>query len=370
MRRILWKWHGWLGLLCAIPLFIIALSGSLLVFKAEIDHWLMPEVVNASGDTRLSFTQQVNAADKALPEHEILAWEFATKAGDADKLYVAKHGTYDWEMLYADPSNGQLLSEPVSFTHYFTDWMLELHHSLLIDHEGLVVTGITSILLVLLSISGFILHRQFWRTFFTLRWNKSLRLFLSDGHKMLGIIGAPLFLIFGFTGAWWNVDHIIDEWNEPDQAQFIITQAYYNKHLDYDSLLTAASESIDNFQANFVRFPDKSYPGIHLFGAATDKGVLRSDFGSIVSFDDQTGKLIGTLDVAKSSALYQFTDSFKPLHYGNFGGNGFIGVVIKIIWCVIGFLPCLMALSGYIMWQKRRKPQKAKRERKPQTATA
>ncbi len=40
MRRFLWKWHGLLGLIVAVPLFIIALSGSLLVFKAELDAWL------------------------------------------------------------------------------------------------------------------------------------------------------------------------------------------------------------------------------------------------------------------------------------------------------------------------------------------
>ncbi|MCG9697304.1 PepSY-associated TM helix domain-containing protein [Shewanella sp. Isolate11] len=365
MRRILWKWHGWLGLFAALPLFIIALTGSLLVFKAEIDQWLMPEVVYASAEERLSFTQLVNDADSALPEHEILGWEFASAAGEADRLYVAKQGTYDWQMLYADPSNGQLLSPPVSLTHFLTDWLLELHYTLLADHVGLVVTGVVSIVLILLAISGFILHRQFWRTFFTLRWNKSLRLFLSDAHKMLGIIGAPLFLILGFTGAWWNIDHLIEESNEPDQAQFIITQAYYNKSLNFDALLVDAAKSIDNFQASYVRFPDKSYPGIHLFGAATDKGVLRSDFGSIVSFDDQTGKSTGALDVTKSGALYQFTDSFRPLHYGNFGG-----MVTKVIWCIIGFFPSLMALSGYLMWRKRRKPQKAKRASQPRTATA
>ncbi|QYJ83556.1 PepSY-associated TM helix domain-containing protein [Shewanella aegiceratis] len=360
MRRLLWKWHGWLGLFAALPLFIIALTGSVLVFKSELEHLLMPEKVLAASETRLSFTQLLRSADEALPQHEILGWQFAANAGEADKLYVAKQGTYDWQLLFVDPSQGSLLSQPVGLSHYLLDWLLELHYTLLADHLGLAVTALVSILLILLSLSGFILHRQFWRTFFTLRWGKSLRLFLSDSHKMLGIIGAPLFLILGFTGAWWNIEHIVEEWHEPDPKTLIITQSYYNKQLDMDALLTHATQVIPGFQTHYVRFPDKSYAGIHLFGAAQDRGALRSDYGSIVSFDDKSGQLSASVDATKAGALYQFVDSFRPLHYGNFGG-----LVSKIIWCVVGFLPSLMALSGYLMWQARRKPQIRRHAKRP-----
>lgn len=353
MRRTLWKWHGWLGLTAALPLFIIALTGSLLVFKAELEHLIIPEVVSAAADTRQPFNQLISSVDNALSEHEILGWEFATTAGSADKLYVAKQGSYDWQLMFVDPSNGELLSPPVSLTHYFMDWLLELHYTLLADHVGLVFTAIISILLILLSISGFILHRQFWKTFFTLRWHKSLRLLLSDIHKMLGIIGAPLFLLLGFTGAWWNIEHVLEEFDAPDQSQFNITQQYYNPTLDFNHMLLSAQTSIAHFNTRYIRFPDKSYPGIHLFGASADKGLLRSDFGSIISFDDQTGVQTSVLEVSTAPALYQFVDSFKPLHYGTFGG-----LISKVLWSIIGFFPCLMAISGFIMWRKRQRPNK------------
>ncbi|MCE9678062.1 PepSY domain-containing protein [Shewanella sp. AS1] len=363
MRRTLWKWHGWLGLFTALPLFIVALTGSLLVFKAEIDQWLMPEIVYAENSQRLPFDLLVKQADKALPDYEILAWDFAKEPGQSDLVYSAKYGSYDWTLFYVDPSNARLLSEPAPYNDYFTNWVLDLHQTLLADHYGLMITALVSLLLIFLALSGFILHKQFWRTFFTLRWNKSLRLFLSDGHKMLGIIGAPLFLIFGFTGAWWNIEHLIEEIDEPDPAQFIITQAYYNKGINLDSVLTEASHAIDKFETHFVRFPDKSYPGIHLFGSASDKGMIRSDYGSIISFDDQSGKQTSALDVTKSPALYQFTDTFKPLHFGDFAG-----LTVKIIWCVVGFFPCLMALSGFIMWRKRR-PAKSRRQSQRRAST-
>ncbi|MDO8255927.1 PepSY-associated TM helix domain-containing protein [Shewanella algae] len=348
MRRFLWKWHGLLGLIVAMPLFIIALSGSLLVFKAELDAWLSPEQVLASADSRLGFGQLLKHADQALPEHEILGWEFAAN-GEADSLYVAKMGSYEWQKLWLDPATGQLLSPPMSMTHMLTDWLLELHYTLLLDHAGLLLSALVSVLLILLGLSGIVLHRHFWRTLFTLRFGRGLRLLLSDGHKMLGILGVPVFLILGFTGAWWNIEHFIDEeFGGHDDSQFVLTKRYYNAELDFDAMLAATQEALPGFVATYVRLPDPSYPGVHFFGHQNNKGPLRSRFGSIISFDDQTGKLSSSFDVRTAGTLYQFVDSFRPLHYGTFGG-----LTTRILWCLLGFLPCLMALSGFWMWRSR-----------------
>ncbi len=348
MRKHLWKWHGLAGLIVALPLFVIALSGSLLVFKAELDRWLMPEVVNAGSDERLSMTVLLPRAASALAEHEILGWQFGAQ-GEADMLYVAQQGSYDWQKLWLDPATGELLTVPRSLTWALTDWLLELHYLLLMDHAGLLLAAITALLMLFLGISGIVLHRQFWRTFFTLRLGKGLRLLLSDGHKMLGITGAPVFLVLGFTGAWWNLEHFFEEVIEGhDDSAFVISQRYYNPAIDVETLIAEAQRELPGFEPSYMRLPDASYPGVHLFGHRADDGMLRSRFGSIVSFDDNTGQHTGTLDVAEAPWLYQFTDSFKPLHYGDFAG-----LMSRIIWCIVGFLPCLMALSGFWMWRER-----------------
>ncbi|EKE71086.1 PepSY-associated TM helix domain-containing protein [Gallaecimonas xiamenensis] len=348
MRRTLWKWHGYFGLAAALPLFLIALTGSLLVFKAEIDGLLMPEVVQAAAPERLPLNQLVRQAQGALGDHEILGWQPAEAPGQADRIYVAKMGTYDWQKAFIDPSNGQLLSPPVSTIHYLTDWLLEFHYTFLAGPVGIAVGALVSLLFLALGVTGVILHRHFWKTFFTLRWGKSLRLFLSDLHKMLGISGAPIFLVLGFTGAWWNIDHLLHEALEPDHSEFKLTHRYYRSDLDFDAMLSEARQALPGFEATYIRFPDKSFPGIHLFGHQVQASSLRSLYGSIASFDDQSGQRTGLLDVTEAGVIYQFEDTFKPLHYGTFGG-----LVTRVLWCIVGFFPCLMALSGYLMWRKR-----------------
>jgi len=43
-RRILLKVHLWFGLAAAIVLAILGLTGSILAFQNDIDHWLHPEL--------------------------------------------------------------------------------------------------------------------------------------------------------------------------------------------------------------------------------------------------------------------------------------------------------------------------------------
>ena len=45
MYRRLWQIHSWLGLVAGLGLIAIGLSGSLLVFHADIERWLNPELV-------------------------------------------------------------------------------------------------------------------------------------------------------------------------------------------------------------------------------------------------------------------------------------------------------------------------------------
>ncbi|WP_115719018.1 PepSY-associated TM helix domain-containing protein [Gallaecimonas mangrovi] len=347
MRRTLWKWHGYLGLTAAIPLLVIALTGSVLVFKKELDSVLMPSAIEAQTTQRLAMGQLKTAAQAQLGEHEILGWQ-PGEPGYTDLLYVAKLGTYQWQKAYLDPSSGALVRSPAALQDDITDWLLELHFTFLSGPIGIAVAGVTAVLLLAQAISGFILHRRFWKTFFTLRLKKSLRLLLSDAHKMLGIIAAPVFLVLGITGAWWNLDEFSEAINKEDDSIYALKGRYYSDQINLDTLISSAQQQIPGFQTTYIRFPDKSYPGIHLFGHPQNAGALRSGAGSIVSFDDQTGAVTGQFPAAKANWLYQLKDSFEPLHFGTFGG-----LISRVIWCIVGFIPCLLALSGFVMWRKR-----------------
>ena len=53
------------------------------------------------------------------------------------------------------------------------------------------------------------------------------------------------------------------------------------------------------------------------------------------------------------------TDSFEPLHFGTFGA-----LPVKILWCLGDLAPGILAITGYILWWKRKRPLAARDRRR------
>ncbi|MBE9464482.1 PepSY domain-containing protein [Dyadobacter subterraneus] len=68
-----------------------------------------------------------------------------------------------------------------------------------------------------------------------------------------------------------------------------------------------------------------------------------------VSFDPQTGKLIGVSDIAKKSFTDRLEWQIYQLHIGNFGG-----IFVKILYVLIGLTPGFLSVTGAMLWLKRK----------------
>ena len=203
MNKTLFKLHSWMALVAFVPLLLVCLTGSILVFKHEIDTALMESKVRIAGEgrERQSLDTLLGGVNRSFPDYEVVGWTLFQDPGRADQVYLMSHGSSNWFYTLLNPYSGEVLDEPRGLTHYLTDWLLELHYTFLLDDAGLVITSVFSILLCLTGVTGLVLHRKFWKNFFTLRWKARLIVYFSDLHKMTGVIASPILLIVGFTGA-------------------------------------------------------------------------------------------------------------------------------------------------------------------------
>ena len=136
MRKTIFKWHSVMALIALLPLAIMSVTGSMLVFKFEIDSLLMPEQATLSYQTvpeRKPMTTLVDYVTTSHPNYEIGSWEIFDDGYEADRVYLLKHGTDTWYKTYLDPYAGKMLSEPVGIHSDFTDFILHLHYTLLLD---------------------------------------------------------------------------------------------------------------------------------------------------------------------------------------------------------------------------------------------
>lgn len=363
MRKTLHKWHGWAGIICMVPFLVICLTGSILVFKKEIDAWLLPDIaaLPVTEQPRLSLTELTARINQQLPNFEIGSWEiFPVGHDEADRVFVIKEGTDTWHKVHLNPQTGDLLSQPTETGHYLTDWLVELHYTLLLndlnnlpEHMGLIIGLILSLFLLFMGVSGLIMYRRFWARLFTLRWNQRLLAVFSDLHKMVGTFASPVLLILAITGGYYNILIFYEEWIEhADGAEHhIMSERLYNDNVNIDELVTDSQQRIEGFKATFLLFPYEPELPFTIFGRAPTANPLLSNYGSVSNYDAKTGEYLSTYNLNDQNIGAKTLDSFRRLHFGTFGG-----LPIKVLWSVVGLTPLLLAITGtYVWWQRRKK---------------
>tara|TARA_Y100001963_G_scaffold92255_1_gene127014 strand:- start:1437 stop:2558 length:1122 start_codon:yes stop_codon:yes gene_type:complete len=368
MRKTLHKWHGWLGIIFMIPFLLICLTGSILVFKKEIDSVLLPDVATLapSDAPRLPYDTLKDRVNEQLPDYEIGSWEiFPAGHDEADRVFVIKEGTDVWHKVHLNPYTGELQSQPTEPSHYLTDWLVELHYTLLLndiewlefsfatEHLGLLIGLTLGLFLLFMGVSGLIMYRRFWARFFTLRWNQRMLVVFSDLHKMAGTFASPVLLVLGITGVYYNGLIFYEEWTEHGggQEHHIMTERLYSDEVNIDTLVADSRERIDGFKPTYLLFPFEPELPFTVFGRAPTANPLLSNYGSVSNYDAQSGDYLSTYNLNEQGVGMKTLDSFRRLHFGTWGG-----LAVKIWYSFVGVLPLLLAITGtYIWWQRRNK---------------
>ncbi|WP_282166461.1 PepSY-associated TM helix domain-containing protein [Shewanella japonica] len=363
MRKTLFKWHSYGALIAMLPLLIISITGSILVFKVEIDSLLRPShmVVDATATSeRVSLDTLMQTTLAANPGYELGGWELFDDKHRSDAGYLIKHGTEQWEKIYINQYNGELLSVSQPIGHYITDWLLELHYTFLLDVKGAWVGFAAALIMLFLGISGIILYRRFWAKLFTMRFKAVKRVLFSDIHKFIGILSSPILIVMAFTGGYWNIAGILHEINEHgDGAHVYITAPLHSPEISFESLRLKSHAEIPSYQAGYLAMPHEPERDITFYGAVQSSNPLHSEYASTVSFDKTTGKLLNKQDIREAGLLMVFLDSFRKLHFGYFGG-----LITRIIWCIVGLMPVLLGFTGlYLYWNRRQQKSASKRAR-------
>ena len=355
MKKKLHQWHSYSALIAMLPLLLISLTGSILVFKVELDTLLMPNKMSVSYDspsTRISIDTLMAKVKSNYPDHEIGSWEIFTDHQRTDTAYLIEHQTNEWSKLYLNQYTSELLSSPVGLSDNLTDWLLDLHFKLLLDTNGIFLGALVSLLLLFLGISGMVLYRKFWRYFFTLRVQAATRIFFSDIHKMIGIASSPVIIILAFTGAYWNIAEVIHEVEEHViKTPHILTKSLHNKDISLQTLYEKTGDTINDFEATYLLMPYDPEMHITFYGKINTSNPLNSDYASSISYDKSSAEVVSSEDVRNASALHVTVDSFRKLHFGHFAG-----LTSKLIWCILGLSPVILAITGlYLFWYRRRK---------------
>ncbi|MFT4048254.1 MAG: PepSY-associated TM helix domain-containing protein [Solirubrobacterales bacterium] len=391
LRKLIQVTHRWAALALGLILLVIVVSGTILLFKPDIEKAIEPSAYKHTGP----ITTQAMIEAPAQAEKQVK--NFAAVDDWSHDGIITVTGTVDEKSreVNVDPGTGHVLavSDPNGGFFGFLDNLHECALSCedypayipflnksaaVLGNEDLTVggliLGLTGLLLLMLSLGGLYLWwpgvRRFSRGFKVRR--KSSYSINYDLHKLVGLIAIPFLLMWAITGAGFELKQVEDAW--------------------------------------FAVLPGSPSPEAPEFKSKPPKGVKESTVTPQQAVDaalaEAPGARLASLNVPDASdktSSYSFwlSDGWDPYEYGNYPGD--VGVNVdrydakhalvnygypnggesiateawdnsypvhsgllvngwwRSVWLLFGLVPILLAFTGTWTWISRKRKARAKK---------
>ncbi|MDT4288934.1 PepSY-associated TM helix domain-containing protein [Methylomonas sp. MO1] len=379
--------HLWLGLSLGFLLSIYGITGSFLVFYAEIDEWLHPDLltIERPQDGQYRPLAEIFAAGKTVmpPTAKHVFSVYPRNDNTAFKLRyqfpVSDTENERW-IVGVNPYTAQVTGKMLLtrsgdwLPATFIDCVFELHYALLIPSEDIsaVVVGVSAALLIISTLTGIIVWWPLtgkWRQALTFKSGAGKVRFNYDLHKISGFYSALVMLPVLFSGIYMVLPHnvvpVLELFSPVTYRYWFQSKPPYPNApaIGMDQAVAIAFKQYPQGRPHWIygaTEPTKTY-------TVCQDGVYAP--GSILQrrctvIDRYTGKILDLDDPSLPTAAVGeiFTHWQWPLHSGQaFGMTGRILVFITGLAC-----PALF-VTGVIRWlQKRRAnslPAKINRDR-------
>lgn len=380
--------HLWVGVPCALFLFIICLSGTLYVFNREITQWIDSPRFKSTAPPNaapLPMTTLITLLEKdqkglkttglTIPQDKTQAWTFSMQPiSPAKKVQQGKETGERKEKpktrnFLVNPHTGKVQGDVQSTSYAFFNTILQLHRWLLISNHdiGGAITGFTAIMMIFLQISGFILwlpakfqswkKRAIWKQGFRIKFGSTGKRFNFDLHKTLGFYTFFFITIMALTGPvmafdWYRtgfskalgdtpvkkgLDNELTSGIQPDSVKAISIETAIAKtaecfHYDATTKITLPKNQKDVFSIQ------KTRDGFFV-SPAIDRVTLDQYTGQIIKLDRFSDKTWGQKIVILA----------KPIHTGEL-----FGTLSKIIYFIACLLATSLPVTGIIIWWGKR----------------
>ena len=359
--------HRWLGLLLGAWFVLLGLTGSLLVFYVDLEPAFDATVAPRPATRPVSAEAVVQALQAAHPERRA-GWRIELPA-PGQALVTARYlrpqetagRSFAPLLVSVDANTGQVVASRFWGDTAMT-WLYDLHYALLLDRVGRQAVALAGVALVLSAASGLWL---WWPT--AGHWRQALR-FARDAspqrrtydlHKWGGLVALPFLVVLGVTGSVLGWPSLY----EPAMARLGISTAVpqprssssTGSRMSADEVLGRVKALWPQAQARWLDVPGDDNPAGSYRVRARLPGEPGDRFpASLAWFDRRSGELLATRTPADFGSADVFHQWLHPLHSGEaFGLAGRVSV------CASGVLPLLLAVTGWLRWQHKRRARRS-----------
>ena len=344
MRNAWFQVHKWIGLILAILIIPLSVTGSALVWDAALDRALNPVRYATSGAGELAPARYVAAARAVLaPGERIASLTLPDEDGGPVVIAASRPGVRQAlqgpparTTVWIDPSTARVLDHGDSGTGLIRTLHM-IHGTLLVPGIGRQIVGWIGAAMLVSSVSGLWL---WWPT--VGRWVRGLRWKRhrntdTNLHHLLGFwIALPLFVL-SLTGVWISFPKFFGGGPNtmgmrPNAPRPVPLAA---PKLAVDAVVAAAETAKVPTAVSKIEWPTDRKPEwkVSFNGTQTSVGIAEA-----------TG--VAKVDPARPEDTARLT---RRIHDGTR-----MGLVWQIVIFLGGVLPAVLAVTGIIMWWRAR----------------
>ena len=350
--------HTWAGVVVGAVLFAVFWMGTLSVYDREIDRWMAPMTRVAMPDKPVSFDALRGTYDAAVTAHAP-SWTMLQPTERQPVVRIVYRDGPQVLSRYFDPVTGAALPDTGTWagTRFFYPFHYRLHLKAWDIGEWLV--GIAAMTMLLLCVSGLVIHRKMIAEFFTWRTRKKSARMVLDLHTVAGLLGLPFNFMVALSGlVILSITFFPSGWQSsyPNKQSFNAEaySAYARPKaknpgtlMSLDMLAQKAEQMWHGGKpwAIVVQHPGDAAAFVTVY-QSFDLGIVRS--APAIHFDAATGAVLHQSKEMRPIAKAQrFISGMHQIQFRHW--------TLRALYFALGLFGCVLILTGFLFWLQSRR---------------
>lgn len=356
-RRVNFQIHLWAGIILTLYILVIGVSGSILVFRPEIERLsaLTPWQNTTRAGTVADIVTVVRKISAAYPHAHLVSVDAPT---NEHAYFIAILDRRTRLRLACAPDDGHILGA-LPTTRTWMNIMLDLHETLLIHpgSRGRMLNGLGAASLLLLNLTGLVIWWpgiRSWKRALQVDFRRNWRRINFDLHVAVGFWTILITSVWGISGIYFGwprqIFLFVNSFSRVVTARppnISVIPEDDTPDVDLSSVIAQAHKIDPDARLGGITFPyGRRAPLAILMRRREAPGY---EYVDTVYFNPYTGDYISTWRYGVNQSLGDWIIwSQAPLHFGTYWGLG-----VKVIWAIAGLCLPLLAITGLLMYWNR-----------------